>query len=291
MLKFITEKLLGQILPSVVATVIGAYVVNQYIVARPDAPPPAPPAQQFDSARAAVKPAEPVAAVMAPESAKSEPAKSEPLKVKLGAEKISAERTAADKPAERPAGRHQPHDRASSSTKSSTNTASATPESVKAQEERNEAARDPNEVLRAAVERLRASAPGEASSRARETASRAPEPPKLSEPLRAQEPPRFQETARVVAPVLPPAVNVAPAAISIAPYANPPAATVSVPASNRPADSIGSSDGDQQPPTPPADIPGARADGSGAGNAARKPSVAEDVLFSAKSVLHSVLPR
>lgn len=29
MLKFITEKLLGQILPSVVATVIAAYVVNQ----------------------------------------------------------------------------------------------------------------------------------------------------------------------------------------------------------------------------------------------------------------------
>ena len=37
MLKYITEKLIGQILPSVVATVLGAYVVNQYIT-RPNPP-------------------------------------------------------------------------------------------------------------------------------------------------------------------------------------------------------------------------------------------------------------
>lgn len=291
MLKFITEKLLGQILPSVVATVIAAYVVNQYIVARPDAPPPAAPAaQQLDTAKAA-KSAEPVAVSMPAEAARSEPTRSEPLKVKLGADKISTEKAAADKPADRPVGRHQitVHEKPAASSKP-VSTASATPEPVKVPEERSEPARDPNELVRAAVERLRASAPAEAP-RATETLGRAPEPLKVPEPPRAQEPPRQQEAARVVAPALPPAVNVAPTNVSIAPYANPPATTASVPASSRPADSIDLRDSDQHPPTPPADIPGARADASSDGNAARKPSVAEDVLFTAKSVIHSVLPR
>lgn len=291
MLKFITEKLLGQILPSVVATVIAAYVVNQYIVARPDAPPPAAPAtQQLDTAKAA-KPAEPVAVSMPAEAARSEPTRSEPLKVKLGADKISTEKAAADKPADRPVGRHQitVHEKPAASSKP-VSTASATPEPVKVPEERSEPARDPNELVRAAVERLRASAPAEAP-RATETLGRAPEPLKVPEPPRAQEPPRQQEAARVVAPALPPAVNVAPTNASIVPYANPPATTASVPASNRPADSIDLRDSDQHPPTPPADIPGARADAASDGNAARKPSVAEDVLFTAKSVIHSVLPR
>ncbi|QDL98736.1 hypothetical protein FLL57_16110 [Rhodopseudomonas palustris] len=243
MLKFITEKLLGQILPSVVATVIAAYVVNQYIVARPDAPPAA--AQQ-DAAKAA-KPAEPVAATMAPEPARSEPVKSEPLKVKLGTDK--------EKPA------------------------------------KSEPARDPNQVLRAAVERLRASAPAEAP-RLKEVSGRAPEPLKSPEPpLRAQELPRLQETTRVAAPALPPAVNVALGNSSIVPNANVSATAASVPVSIRPADAADLSDGDQRRPTPPADIPAARAESSGEGAAARKPSVAEDVLFTAKSVIHSVLPR
>ncbi|UYO43802.1 hypothetical protein KQX63_20865 [Rhodopseudomonas palustris] len=292
MLKFITEKLLGQILPSVVATVIAAYVVNQYIVARPDAPPPAAPAtQQLDTTKAA-KPAEPVAVALPAEAARSEPTRSEPLKVKLGADKISTEKAAADKPADRPVGRHQitAHDNKPAAPSKPVSTASATPEPVKVPEERSEPARDPNELVRAAVERLRASAPAEAP-RATETLGRAPEPLKVPESPRAQEPPRQQEAARVIAPALPPAVNVAPTNVSIAPYANPPATTASVPASNRPADSIDLHDSDQHPPTPPADIPGARADASSDGNAARKPSVAEDVLFTAKSVIHSVLPR
>ncbi len=292
MLKFITEKLLGQILPSVVATVIAAYVVNQYIVARPDAPPPAAPAtQQLDTTKAA-KPAEPVAVTLPAEAARSEPTRSEPLKVKLGSDKISTEKAAADKPADRPVGRHQitVHDNKAAAPSKPVSTASATPEPVKVPEERSEPARDPNELVRAAVERLRASAPAEAP-RATETLGRAPEPLKVPEPPRAQEPPRQQEAARVIAPALPPAVNVAPTNLSIAPYANPPATTASVPASNRPADSIDLRDSDQHPPTPPADIPGARADASSDGNAARKPSVAEDVLFTAKSVIHSVLPR
>jgi hypothetical protein len=284
MLKFITEKLLGQILPSVVATVIGAYVVNQYIVARPDAPPPAAPAAQLDAGKAA-KPVEPVAAAISPEPAKSELVRSEPPKLKPGADK--------EKSADKPVGRHQipVHDKAPAAKPAGApvSTASAAPEPVKPPEERTESARDPNQVLRAAVERLRASAE---TPRAADTSVRAQEPLKVFETPRAQEPPRLQETARATAPALPPAVNLAPSHVSIEPYPSSPATTASVPVNIRPADTADLSDSDPHRPTPPADIPAARTAASGDGTTpARKPSVAEDVLFTAKSVIHSVLPR
>lgn len=284
MLKFITEKLLGQILPSVVATVIGAYVVNQYIVTRPDAPPPAAPAAQLDAGKAA-KPVEPVAAAISPEPAKSELVRSEPPKLKSGADK--------EKSADQPVGRHQisVHDKtpAAKPAGAPVSTASAAPEPVKPPEERTEPARDPNQVLRAAVARLRASAE---TPRAADTTVRAQEPLKVFETPRAQEPPRLQETARATAPALPPAVNLAPSHVSIEPYPSSPATTASVPVNIRPADTADLSDSDPHRPTPPADIPAARTAASGDGTTpARKPSVADDVLFTAKSVIHSVLPR
>ncbi|MFZ5739153.1 MAG: hypothetical protein ACOY6K_19970 [Pseudomonadota bacterium] len=288
MLKFITEKLLGQILPSVVATVIGAYVVNQYIVARPDAPPPAAPAAQLDAGKAA-KPVEPVAAAISPEPAKSELVRSEPPKLKPSVDK--------EKSADKPVGRHQisVHDKAPAAKPAGApvSTASAAPEPVKPPEERTEPARDPNQVLRAAVERLRASASASAETpRAADTTARAQEPLKVFETPRAQEPPRLQETARATAPALPPAVNLAPSHVSIEPYPSSPATTASVPVNIRPADTADLSDSDPHRPTPPADIPAARTAASGDGTTpARKPSVAEDVLFTAKSVIHSVLPR
>jgi len=289
MLKYITEKLIGQILPSVLATVIGAYVVNQYI-GRPDTPPAAQTAKADDSAKATKAADLPAGAGGQPEAAKTEAAKTEPVKIKLGADKAPVEKAAAEKPA----GRHQitTHDKAPAKP---VTTATATPEPVKLPDERSEPNRDPNEVLRAAVERLRATAPVEAS-RTTEVAVRNPEP-KLQEPPKVQEAPKVQdlpkpqEPPRIAAPLqaLPPAVTIAPATTgSTAPYA---AASAAAPSSTDLGASLDSRD--SRRPTPPADIPESRADLSGdvGLTPARKPSVAEDVLFAAKSMFHAVLPR
>jgi hypothetical protein len=263
----------------VVATVIGAYLVNQYIVARPDAPPAAQ-AGRVDDAGKAAKTAEPSAAVSQPEVAKTEP-----VKLKSGVDKAAAEKLS-----DKPVARHQTvvHDKAPAKP---VTTASASPEPVKLPEERNEPTRDPNEVLRAAVERLRASAPE--SPRGPDLAVRAPESARTAEQPRVPDSPRAQEMPRIGAPALPPAVNIAPATTaSVAPYAGGAAPGSTVPLSANPAAPIEVRDSDVQRPTPPADIPETRADlsGDGAATAARKPSVAEDVLFAAKSVFHAVLP-
>jgi hypothetical protein len=276
MLKYIF-KFLGDILPSVVATCIGAYVVNHYIIAKPDTP-PAVQAAKVDDAGKVTKAAElPAVTASLPETAKSEP-----LKLKLGADKPSGEKIGSDKAAEKsadkPVGRHQitVHDKTATKPVS---TASATPEPVK--DERSEPSRDPNEVVRAAVERLRASAPAEAP-RATEVAVRAPEPPRIQEP-------------RVAAPIqaLPPALTVAPATTaSTAPYAAG-ALGSPTPLSANAVASAETRDGDARRLTPPADIPESRADLSAdvGLTPARRPSVAEDVLLAAKSMFHAVLPR
>ncbi len=56
MLKYLT-KFAVDIVPSVAATVIGAYIVNHYITARPDAP-PASVSRAVSSAKPAEKPAD-----------------------------------------------------------------------------------------------------------------------------------------------------------------------------------------------------------------------------------------
>lgn len=293
MLKYITEKLIGQILPSVVATVLGAYVVNQYIN-KPN-PPPAAHETRSDSAKAeASKPAAAMPTVSAaiPEAEKADFIKADPAKVepkakaadkpsfrhsvtrekpaadKIAADKATADKAAADKSlAEKAAAKPA--------------VAAATPE-PKAADERREANRDPNDVVRAAVERLRAAEQGKPAA---DVASRSPESlkapetvkaaePLKSEALRVQEPPRSTGALQP----LPPAVNVA------GPAAN---ATVGTSfAGDGPTPRTVDASYDASRVTPPADIPTAIESAP-----ARKPSVVDDVLFGAKSVFHAVLPR
>jgi hypothetical protein len=313
MLKKYISKFAMDIFPSVAATIIGAYIVNHYIAAKPAANAPAAAVSAAKSpAEAKPAPEAAKAAGKAPETSADVANLPEPgIKAKGISEKAMIEKTAAekpimvekpveksaDKPAETasiPAGtrRHQPTPREKAVAKAVPAPAqSATPasapvvaapgtvpappvEAAIVPEER----RDANDLARAAIERLRGA--NEPSPRAQE-AARVPEAP------RAQDAPRVV-SASPVRPLPPPIL-------------------VSTPTTQT-FDSSGSSQmrppyaapiDDPRRPTPPADIPAASpsAPPLDLHAEAEEPSrrghttVAEDVLSAAKSVFHAVLPK
>jgi hypothetical protein len=311
MLKYFS-KIAMDMLPSVAATIIGAYIVNHYIAAKPAAD--APPAAAVSSAtpkkvtpKADSKPPEttsdvanlPEAGVRAKgisEKAISEKTASE----KAAAEKASLEKSAteksvekpADKPAEtasipadtrrRPSG---PRDKTAAKTVPTPAVVPvvATPDvaapntappvaAAVAPEDRVNA----NEIARATLERLRGTNEGPAHTI---EASRTPESPRL-----VSNPPA---AAQVVRPLPPPIMVSTPGndRFDSAPGSarNPPYAAAA------PSD-------DPRRPTPPAEIPTAppldlRAEAAEPPPAPAHTNVAEDMLSSMKSVFHAVLPK
>ena len=273
MLKYIS-KFTIDILPSVVATIIGAYIVNHYIIAKPaDAP-----------AAAAVSTTDPKKAD-AKASDANIPAAG--VKAKGISEKAILEKTAADKPAvadkpDETAGlpaeprRHQPAPREKAIAKITPAPvpapAAATPglapaEAAAAPEEK----RDASDLARAAIERLRGT---------NETS------PRVQEAVRTPEATRVPEVAGVVT------------AVPVQPL--PPPIMVSTPKSEafnpKPPYAPTAQIDDPRRPTPPADIPSSsrpielRAEAMEPAPRQRS-SVADDVLSAAKSVFHAVLPR
>ena len=290
LLKYVSKFALD-ILPSVVATIIGAYIVNHYIVTKPaDAP-----------VAAAMSPAEPKRADIkrvAKPSETSADVTSVPeagVRAKGISEKAILERSAVEKPAEKspekladkPAEtasipvntqRHQPAPREKPVAKAApvptqpsiavvapVVAAPANPappvEASVAPEER----RDVNDLARAAIERLRG------------TSEITP---------RTQEAVRVPDAPRVVSP--PPL---------------PPPIMVSTPASEAFDSNAGSSQkppyaarvDDPRRPTPPADIPVSRPLDLHADAADPSPrehtTIADDMLSAAKSAFHAVLPK
>jgi hypothetical protein len=287
MLKLVS-KFAMDILPSVIATVVGAYIVNHYINNRTPAADPA----------AAVSPADPKKAVSKADSkpaeksadlgnihepgvrAKGIPEKS--ISEKSAAEKAPVEKAPekADRPAETasippvtPAEtRHRPTPREKAGSKAPpAEPVLAAP--VTAPPAEPAATPDANDLARAAIERLRGSDP---APRTQETV-RLPEPPKPVEPPRT-----------VAAPAAPVPVATAP---SLQPL--PPPIMVSTPQAADPKP-VARTD-DPMRPTPPADIPDPhppldlRADA--ADQPLKRPSVAEDVLSATKKLFNSVLPK
>lgn len=306
MLKYIT-KFAMDILPSVAATIIGAYIVNHYIVAKPDAPAAAV-ASTADSKKTDTKadgkpsvsvtgglPQPGVTAKGISEKAMIEQTAAEkPAVVEKPVEK-SADK--ADKPAETasvPAEtrRHAPAPREREKVIAKSVAAPAAPavaaapvvtapaaapaaETAALPEER----RDANELARAAIERLR----GDGAPRPQETA-------RVPEATRAASAPPVV-SAPAVRPLPPPIMVSTPAAESV----NAPTGSTQVGPSGS---------NDPRRPVPPADIPEAspslslpspgpldlRAE---AGEPQRREhtNVAEDMLLAAKSVFHAVLPK
>jgi hypothetical protein len=271
MLKKYISKFTIDILPSVLATIIGAYIVNHYIVTRPDVPAAAV-ASTPDSAKAGSKPGAAADVAGIPEAG---------VKARGVSEKALLEKTASERPAvvdrsaetaSTPVESHrvQPASREKAAARAVQASIPAPAEAATAAEEK----RDATDLARAAIERLRNSP---------ETQPR--------EVARVPEAPRVSETPKVVSPAaqpLPPPVMVsAPGNDAVN------AATGSLAA--KPAYSAPQID-DPQRPTPPAEIPSSARPLDLRAEVAELPprqrtSVADDVLSAAKSVFHAVLPR
>jgi hypothetical protein len=289
------KKFAMEILPSVAATIIGAYIVNHYIATKPSA---------NTAPAAALSTAEPKAA--AKSAAEAKPADSARdvanipeagVKAKGISERglleknAAAEKSVVEKPAEKAADkpaetasipteprRHAPASREKSVAKVTVsapapvvvapNTAPPV-EAATAVEER----RDANDLARAAIERLRGGSDG--APRTQEAARAAPEAPRVV-------------TGPAVRPLPPPIMVSTPPMESpdqrYSPAKPPYAADARV--------------DDPHRPTPPAEIPVARPPLDLRAEMAEPPhekpqktSVAEDVLSAAKSVFHAVLPK
>ena len=308
MLKKYLSKFTIDILPSVAATVIGAYIVNHYIVTKPAADAPVAAAVSAVDPKAAAKTTDaktgnlPGAGVKAKgisekgileKTAAERPTVVEKVEAKADAK---ADAKPADAPAETasipPATRPTPREKIRvvlpSPVQPVTPAVSAVPPSAPVAAPVVETAslpddrRDANDLARAAIERLRVNNDG--SPRAPEVA-RTPESPRIESPR--IETPRIESPRIAAAPALRPL---------------PPPITVSTPPGgdtpdhHRPPYAANAS-ADPSRPTPPAEIPVSRPLDLRA-DVAAEPSVrerttaaAEEVLSTAKSLFHAVLPK
>lgn len=325
MLKKYLAKFAVDILPSVAATVIGAYIVNHYIVSKPAGAPVASAVSTVDPkaapevARSDVK-AGAKTADKTPDTAVEKvnargpgvTARGIPERAVL--EKAAAARppekheksgeNAADKPAETasiPAEprRHHPAPREKTAAKTvpapavlSAPSQIPPAEAAGAREER----RDANDLARAAIDRLRGSDDG--SPRSQE-AARTPDAARVQNAARVPEAAWIPDAPRIV---LAPAVRPLPPPVAVSTPARETFDSTTGYQEMEPPYAPAARIGDPGRPTPPADIPSSpldlRAEGSeptgragGSGPLARARTTAEDVLLAAKSVFHVVLPK
>ena len=294
MLKLVS-KFAMDIFPSVIATIVGAYIVNHYINNKTPA--------DGSATAAAVSTADPKKANSRGDSKPAERSADignipEPgVRAKGISEKAMIDKSAADKAVEKPAEkvdkpaetasippttpaesrRHQPTAREKAAARTAPATVPAPAPSLPAETvvaapttvAPAETGPDANDLARAAIERLHRASP-------------------------ASEPARAPEAPRVIAAPAPASSPVPPAAPQLQPL--PPPILVSTPPDGKPRYPPTARPDDPQRPRPPAEIPDPRppldlrADAVDAQPQGR-PSVAEDVLSAAKSMFHAVLPK
>jgi hypothetical protein len=277
MLKYVSKFALD-ILPSVVATIIGAYIVNHYIVTKPGAD--APLVAAVSTAAPGAAKAEPKASEKMPEtSADIANIPEAGVRAKGISEKAILEKSAVEKPAEKSA--DKPAETASIPVDTKRRpapprekaVAKVVPAPVEAAVSPDEH-RDANDLARAAIERLRAG----------DGAARAPEVARVPDAPRSVPEPSPVVSAPPLRPLPPPIMVSTPETFDSsvgASQAKPPYA----------ADRVD----DPRRPTPPADIPASRPLDLRAELAEPTKrdhtTVAEDMLTAAKSVFHAVLPK
>ncbi len=294
----IASKFAMDVFPSVIATIIGAYIVNHYIVSKPAEAPRA----------AAMSPATPKKADLKTDSRPAEKSadlnntpepgvRAKGISEKSVVDRSNIDRAAVEKPAEKPADkadkpaetasippdthRHPVNPREKTVAKTVpvqpivpvVEPVVAVPNTAPSVEAAIAPDRDANDLARAAIERLRGT-PNNS--------------PRASESVRLPDPPRIvtAPAAIVMAPAAPsgPAPSLQPLPPPIL-VSNPPVETVQT----KPLAARGD---DPLRPTPPADIPDPRPLDLHADAIPPKPrtTVADDVLSAAKSMFHSVLP-
>ncbi|WP_298241568.1 hypothetical protein [uncultured Bradyrhizobium sp.] len=319
MLKYLA-KISMDIFPSVLATIIGAYIVNHYINAKP-AP---------DTPAAVVAPAE-AGKDAKPTDTANLPApgvKAKGISEKSVSDKGVTDKAAADKPEAKAAdatpAENASHGRSPAREKAA---AKSTPAATAPVVEANSAPAgtspavtpDANDLARAAIERLRKSPEGKAAEKAAEakaaeakaaeakaaeakaaeakaaeakaaeikSAERTPDPA-VREATRVPEAPRVISTEPAAIRPLPPPITVStPSPESYGNGGSSPSYTASV------------ANDDPNRITPPADIPlpviapplDLRADAGASMPRPKKTNVADDVLSGMKSMFHSVLPK
>lgn len=297
MIKKFLSKYILEVIPSIFATVVGAYIVTHYINAKSDADKPkaAISAPAETSRQAAPPPLKADDSTAKSEAAKSEAAKSEAAKseaVKAEAAKSKAAEKAAEKGASDKAAVEKLASDKASADKAATAKASVqrektiakTTPAVTPAAEANAAPdekRDANDIARAAIERLRNAEPRQADT------------PRASEPARLQDraPERARMNSVVYAPAAasqPPAMQPLPPAVTVAPPQS--EAAIVAPPAPFPVPASGASDArldDSSRLTPPEDIPSRPLDLRARTG---RTSVAEDVVSAAKSVFHAVVP-
>jgi len=304
MLKYLA-KISMDIFPSVLATIIGAYIVNHYINARPAADTPAAVATPADAGK---KPADvanlPGPGVKAKGVSEKSISDKAAVETKPSETKASETKAVETKPAETKAADLAPgeigsHGRTPAHEKAIAKSTPAAP--VVEANSAPAVTPDANDLARAAIERLRKSPEGKAAEKAAEAKPAEVKPAEVKavertpEPA-AQEASHIPEAPRVVTAMpstvrpLPPPINVStpsPEAYGNggASQANPPyTASISNDNPNR--------------LTPPADIPvpviapplDLRAD-AGAQMPRPKTNVADEMLSGMKSMFHAVLPK
>ncbi|MDA9425127.1 MULTISPECIES: hypothetical protein [Bradyrhizobium] len=329
MLKYLA-KISMDIFPSVLATIIGAYIVNHYINARPaaDAPAavvaPADAGQNGKPAAVANLPApgvkakgiseksvtdKPAADKAADHRPAGEPKTGEPKTGEPKAAEKAAEKAADVTPAETgPRAKPSIREKAVAKSTPATTPAVAAPAPAAPVVEANSASAaapaatpDANDLVRAAIERLRKSPEGRSAAEARSSETK-PVEVRSSEakPAERSAEPAVREAAR--APEAPRVVSMEPSTVRPLP----PPITVSTPSSeaygdggsNPPYTASVSSD-DPNRLTPPADIPvpaiapplDLRADAGASMPRPKKANVADEMLSGMKSMFNSVLPK
>jgi hypothetical protein len=320
MLKYFS-KIAMDILPSVAATIIGAYIVNHYIVAKPAADAPAaaavsPASPKKLNAKADSKPAQTSSDVAnLPEAGvRAKGISEKAISEKTASEKAAAERAASEKAASEKAASEKASleksaaERASEkSTDKPAETASIPPRHSSGPREKTAAKTVPAPAVVPAAATPEVAAPNtaapveaatpddhvNANEIARATLERlrgANEGAAHSvEAARTPDSPRLVSTPPAVAPAVRPL---------------PPPIMVSTPGNDRFDSTAGSSQNppyaastdDPRRPTPPAEIPTAppldlRADAVEPPPSRAHTNVAEDMLSSMKSVFHAVLPK
>jgi hypothetical protein len=312
MLKYLA-KISMDIFPSVLATIIGAYIVNHYINARP----------------AADTPAAVVAPAAAGKNGKPADVANLPVhgvKAKGISEKSVTDKTAAERPADKAVEPPATETKAADATPAETQAGSrgrstgrdkavaksapavAAPATVPVAEANSvapAATPDANDLARAAIERLRKSpesksseikSPESKSPESKSAEGRSPEPAGQETARAPEAAPHAQEASRV-ATTAPSALRPLPPPITVS---TPPAETYANTTSSQANPPYTASVGDDDPNrlTPPADIPvpviapplDLRAD-AGPSMPRPKTNVADEMLSGMKSMFHAVLPK
>jgi hypothetical protein len=313
MLKYIA-KISMDIFPSVLATIIGAYIVNHYINAKPaaDAPAavmaPAEAGKNGKPADVANLPAHGVKAKGISEKSVTDKPAAEKTAEQPGAEPKTTEKTTekatADVAPAEPAPRGKTSAREKAVAKSNPAVTAPAPSAPVVEANSAPAAAAPaatadaNDLVRAAIERLRKSPEGKAveaksfETKSSETKSvERTQEPAVREAARTPEAPRIIPMDPSMVRPLPPPITVSTTPAPEA-YGNGGSSQASPPYTA----SVGNENPNRL--TPPADIPvpmiapplDLRAD-AGASMPRPKTNVADDMLSGVKSMFHSVLPK